>query len=219
MGGASGNGWYYQTSGTSPNRVLTVEWYHWGFWGNDAQDEMNIQIKLYETSNAVQFIYQPRTPEYDYDMQVGIMDVTTNDFNDRQGTGSWSNTTAGTDYCATVTYGASNYPADGLTFTFSPPAVGIKGNSNIAKGFKLFQNYPNPFNPKTNIKFDILKATDVKLTVFNVLGEEVATLINAHMVPGSYSVAWDAANYPSGVYFYRINAGTFSDIKKMVLMK
>ena len=219
MGGATGNGWYYQTSGTAPNRVLTVEWYHWGFWANNALDEMNFQIKLFESTNIVSFIYQPRTPANTYDMQVGIMDARTSDFSIREGTSSWSSTVAGTDYCASVSYSTSYYPADGLTFTFSPPNVGIIGNSNIIKGFMLYQNYPNPFNPATTIQYSIPKAGNVKLVIYNALGEEVSTPVNENKPAGKYSLTFSADNLASGVYYYSIKSGDFTEVKKMVLIK
>ncbi|HMQ80675.1 MAG TPA: YCF48-related protein [Ignavibacteria bacterium] len=85
--------------------------------------------------------------------------------------------------------------------------------------FRLFQNYPNPFNPVTNIKFDIPKSGLVKITVFDMLGREVTSLINQQMQPGSSSVDWDASNYPSGVYFYKLETESFAESKKMVLVK
>ena len=113
--------------------------------------------------------------------------------------------------------GTSGYSA---IWHFTVGLVGFSQNTNeIPTVYKLYNNYPNPFNPTSTIKFDIPKATDVKMVVFNVLGQEVSTLLNMHLAPGSYSVIWDATNDPSGVYFYRISAGTFTDIKKMVLVK
>lgn len=92
-------------------------------------------------------------------------------------------------------------------------------NNNIPGKFSLYQNYPNPFNPISNIKFDIAKATNVKLVVFDILGREVATLVNEYTTPGQYEVQFDGANFASGTYFFRIEAGDFTDIKKMVLVK
>ena len=85
--------------------------------------------------------------------------------------------------------------------------------------FKLFQNYPNPFNPTTNIKFDIPKSFFVKMVVYNSLGKEVATLVNEKLSAGSYEVEWNGENYPSGVYFYKLVADKFVEVKKMVLNK
>jgi hypothetical protein len=85
--------------------------------------------------------------------------------------------------------------------------------------YKLEQNYPNPFNPVTNIKFSIPNAGSVKLVVFDMLGKEVATLVNQNMNIGTYNVDFDAASLSSGVYFYKLTTGDFTSIKKMMLVK
>jgi hypothetical protein len=86
--------------------------------------------------------------------------------------------------------------------------------------FKLNQNYPNPFNPSTNISFTIPKANNVTLSVYNVLGQKVATLMNNQLMnAGVHNVSFDARNLASGVYFYRIQAGSFVSSKKMMLIK
>jgi subtilisin-like proprotein convertase family protein len=92
-------------------------------------------------------------------------------------------------------------------------------SGNIPGKFILYQNYPNPFNPVTNIKFDIPKDEYVAITIFDMLGRETSNLINEFKKAGSYSVRFDGANLSSGTYFYRINAGSFVDTKKMVLIK
>ena len=91
-------------------------------------------------------------------------------------------------------------------------------------GFALEQNYPNPFNPVTRIKYtvpsdgtSIIKL--VQLKVYNTLGEEVAELVNGFEESGYYSIQFDGSNFPSGMYIYKIQAGDFSDIKKMLLLK
>jgi photosystem II stability/assembly factor-like uncharacterized protein len=85
--------------------------------------------------------------------------------------------------------------------------------------FKLLQNYPNPFNPSTQITYSIPARSEVKLSVCNVLGQEVATLVNDTREKGTYTAEFAAANYSSGVYFYTIKAGQFSETRKMLLMK
>lgn len=85
--------------------------------------------------------------------------------------------------------------------------------------FRLAQNYPNPFNPVTKINYYIALPTEVKLTVYDVLGNEIALLVNEFESPGAYSVDFDGSNLPSGVYIYKIEAGTFSAVKKLLLMK
>lgn len=85
--------------------------------------------------------------------------------------------------------------------------------------FSLFQNYPNPFNPISSIKFDLVSSGNVKLIVFGVLGQEAITLVNQKLQTGSYKVDWDATNFPSGVYFYRLESHNYTQTKKMILLK
>lgn len=91
--------------------------------------------------------------------------------------------------------------------------------SSQISNFHLSQNYPNPFNPTTKISFSIPQSSFVKLNVYNILGQNVETLVNQNMTTGSYEVEWNAANYPSGVYFYKFETENFSEIKKMILKK
>jgi Ni,Fe-hydrogenase III small subunit len=98
--------------------------------------------------------------------------------------------------------------------------TGVSSNNNNIPGeYKLGQNYPNPFNPSTTISFSLPKAGDVKLVVFDMLGREVATLVNGFTGAGNHTVDFDASNFSSGVYLYRIQAGDFKDVKKMMLVK
>lgn len=91
--------------------------------------------------------------------------------------------------------------------------------NEIPKEFGLSQNYPNPFNPSTTIEFQIPKNSHVTLKVFDPLGKELLTLLQEEKNAGSYKTQWDANNLPSGVYFYRLQAGNFVDTKKLILMK
>jgi hypothetical protein len=85
--------------------------------------------------------------------------------------------------------------------------------------FELSQNYPNPFNPGTTIKFSIPQSANVSLKIFNTLGQEVSTLINQNMESGVHTINFDASELNSGIYFYRLDAGQFSEVKKMTLIK
>ena len=98
-------------------------------------------------------------------------------------------------------------------------SVGIEGELNMPLTFNLYQNYPNPFNPSTTIKYSIPELSKVRLTLFNLLGEEITTLVNEEKNAGNYSVEFNASALPSGVYFYRIQAGSFVETKKMLLLK
>jgi hypothetical protein len=95
----------------------------------------------------------------------------------------------------------------------------INSNKILPKLFKLFQNYPNPFNPSTIINYEIPEYSFVTLKVFDILGREIATLVNEEKAAGEYSLTFDASNLSSGIYFYRITAGNFSGVKKMLLIK
>lgn len=97
--------------------------------------------------------------------------------------------------------------------------TGINVNNNLPEEFSLSQNYPNPFNPITNIKYEIPSNTLVKITVFDVLGREVAVLANEFKPAGSYEVNFEAGSLSSGIYYYSISAGRFNDVKKMILIK
>lgn len=101
----------------------------------------------------------------------------------------------------------------------TPVSVRESNDSSIPSSFELSQNYPNPFNPTTNIKFALPNAANVKLTVFNVIGQEVANLVNGYKDAGTYTIAWDASKLSSGVYIYRLEAGSNVSTKKLALMK
>jgi hypothetical protein len=85
--------------------------------------------------------------------------------------------------------------------------------------FSLEQNYPNPFNPRTTIRFSILRSSLTTLRVYNVLAEEVASLMSADLSPGSYQIDWDAPDLPGGIYFCRLQAGTVTETRKLLLLK
>ncbi|MGD0591238.1 MAG: endo-1,4-beta-xylanase [Bacteroidota bacterium] len=91
--------------------------------------------------------------------------------------------------------------------------------SGLPLTYQLEQNFPNPFNPMTTIRYSVAKSSNVSLKVFDILGREVQTLVNAMQAPGLYTVTLNAQGLGSGVYFYRLNAGTFTETKKLMLLK
>jgi len=105
-----------------------------------------------------------------------------------------------------------------ITFTLGQ-FTGIGEHSTTAVNFRLSQNYPNPFNPETKINFNIKEPGFVTLKIFNVLGKEVASLVNEKLKRGDYDVKFSGENIPSGIYFYKLEINGYSDIKKMVLIK
>jgi hypothetical protein len=99
----------------------------------------------------------------------------------------------------------------------TPLAVG--NNNTIPERFSLEQNYPNPFNPVTQINYALATESIVKLTVFDLLGKQVASIVNTKQPAGRYQVEFDGSNLASGMYIYKIEAGSFTDVKKMMLVK
>jgi hypothetical protein len=95
----------------------------------------------------------------------------------------------------------------------------VATRTNVPQQYGLAQNYPNPFNPSTTIKFQMPSKGFVTLKVFDIMGREVATLANGMREAGNYTVQWSAANLSSGVYWYRLTAGTFVQTNKMLLLK
>lgn len=98
------------------------------------------------------------------------------------------------------------------------PTIIVDNNNNYFS-FNLNQNYPNPFNPITTIEYSLPKSNFVTLKVFDLLGREITSLVNEEKLPGNYSVKFDASQFSSGIYFYRLKAGSFIDTKKFILMK
>jgi len=144
------------------------------------------------------------------------------------------------EFVAQILYPGSDVPDEGtITFTISGtgglphvgstfivddlsfgPATGVAdAQDGSPKSFRLGQNYPNPFNPTTNILYEVPGQSHVTLTVVDVLGREVAVLVNQEQPPGKYRAVFDASNLPSGVYFYRLAAGTFVQAHRMMLLR
>jgi len=111
------------------------------------------------------------------------------------------------------------HPGDaGIIIDITTVSV-IDREPGVPSRLALLQNYPNPFNPATEISYDIPRATLVRLSVYNLLGEEVARLVDEEQRAGKYTASLNATALPSGVYLYRLTAGGVSEVKKMVLMK
>jgi photosystem II stability/assembly factor-like uncharacterized protein len=101
----------------------------------------------------------------------------------------------------------------GVTF------VGENPSPPVPQAMVLSQNFPNPFNPSTTIQFSISHASQVSIRIFNTLGEELQTLVSAEFVAGTYTTKWDANNISSGLYFYRLQAGDFVQVKKLIVLR
>ena len=111
------------------------------------------------------------------------------------------------------------YTQDAYIAGTTTPVTAVKETTVLPKVYSLAQNYPNPFNPSTQISFSLEKAGMTKLDVYNLLGQKVASLVNANLAAGQHSVNFNADNLPSGMYIYTLNSGSFSVTKKMVLLK
>ncbi len=98
------------------------------------------------------------------------------------------------------------------------PVTGINKDP-VPANFRLGQNFPNPFNPTTTIEFSLPNRAYVNLAVYNLLGQEIETLVSEMRETGTHKTTWDATGFPSGIYFYRLNAGTFTETKRMVLVR
>ncbi|MFI5252749.1 MAG: M1 family aminopeptidase [Bacteroidota bacterium] len=106
-----------------------------------------------------------------------------------------------------------------IPLSASGTVTSVIAGRNTPKDFRLDQNYPDPFNPSTTIGFEVPITTHVQLKIFNLLGTEVATLVDGIKPPGQYHAVWDAGNFASGIYLYRLTAGSFLQTKKLVLIK
>ncbi len=148
----------------------------------------------------------------------GVLQTTISATNNASGHNySWvdANVVNGTSYTYTLESVDMTGHVEVLGATNATPEA---SNPNVAK-FALDQNFPNPFNPETNINFELAEASNVSLRVFNLIGQEVATLVSGQQAAGHHTVSFNASSLPSGMYIYRLEAGAYSATRKMVLMK
>jgi|GEM_PF-5476103 len=161
-------------------------------------EDWDIMLTDIETGESVNLTEQSYTFEYENASTASQPDFTT--------------TKGGTLLQSDDTDGRFVVSIQSVTTSTEPTA-------DFPTDFALNQNYPNPFNPTTQVSYDLPEAVDVRLDVYNVMGQRVATLVNAAQSPGSYNVTFDAANLASGVYLYRLQAGNNVFTKKMTLVK
>ena len=119
---------------------------------------------------------------------------------------------------------ACSFPDDENPVTFDVPSMSVEGLASLPVEFSLKQNYPNPFNPVTNIQFDLPEQSLVKLSIYNLLGQEVVSLVNNQLNAGSHLIQWNGQDaqgvqVSTGLYIYSIQAGNFTDQKKMLMLQ
>ena len=209
----------YTTLGSAPNRIFVTQYtdvaYLVGTGG------VTMQVKLYETANRIEFIYGPAVANATSSGSVGETDTiggVSHVYSFTPGSTCPGTSVSQTVCNNAVVWSAATFPA-GRRYTFNCPLGIVPTSNGIPREYKLAQNYPNPFNPSTKISFALPKAGNVELKIYDILGREVMTLVNEFRTAGSYTVDFNAANLASGVYFYRIKSGDFTNTKKMVLMK
>jgi len=200
--------------GTAPNRVFVIQYNDVGRYPSSSAWRLNFQIRLFETTNIIEFSYGGTTPGTEtFTASIGLKGAV-------GGPGNFIDATTGSTTVANNSI--AQFPSRGLKYRLIPGLPGFSNTKNLAerpKEFKLEQNYPNPFNPTTTIQFAVPSVSDVKLEVFNILGQKVASLVNRRMEAGVHTVNFNATNLSSGVYFYRLQAGNFVQTKKMMLVK
>lgn len=212
-----------------PNLVTAgavgAKWVASGFkyvnMGTNGTDQMSLTADstgTYKLNVAYQNYMGATTAQISVDgSAAGTVQI--NSKSDSSGTNSLSSNidlSAGTH---TFTISGTGFNLDFVQLVRVSGITGIKSENQSPYSYQLEQNYPNPFNPSTNIRFSLAAASNVKLIVYNVLGQKVVTLIDRQMRAGVHSVHFNAINLASGVYFYGIETKNFKSYKKMILLK
>ena len=236
--GFYGSKWLAESGNTPGGRYDAVGWideddnlWLFGGYGLDENNYTGLlnDVWKYDTKqNLWTWVYGDKIE--DQNGKFGIKGVTDslNTPGGRWGSVSWIDTNntfwifGGEGYTETGDQGIFN---DLWKFEIPPKIVGIQEEITIQQNYTLQQNYPNPFNPTTTITYSIpnvasgFSLSNTTLKIYDVLGKEVETLVNLKQKPGNYKVNFNASSLPSGVYFYRLISGSFSETKKLILMK
>jgi photosystem II stability/assembly factor-like uncharacterized protein len=210
----------YTVEGTTPNRVLIIQWKDMrAYWDpNTTTTRVNLQVRLFETTNVIEYHYGPVVQGTfaggDIGAMIGVKDHLGGDYH-------YYDIYAGkSGLIGDITTDLSpltDWPGPDSAYVINTiTSIDIKDDEQIPFVFDLKQNYPNPFNPRTTIKFSIPKSGIVTLKIYNTLGQLVETIINDKFKPGEYHYNWNAGNYASGVYYYKI---TLNNSKENVLTK
>ncbi len=214
----------YTTTGSAPNRVFIVQWKNvLAFYDEGSTSTLlNFQIALHETSNEIEFRYGPVVPgtfpPFATGASIGFKDHIGGDYHYYDLVRGITGTSA--ELARNLTP-VDNWPGpDSCYHIQTNGTTGVDDENNgIPQQFALLQNYPNPFNPNTNFEFRIANVGLVSLKIYDLLGKEVATLMNEVKQPGNYNISWNANGLASGVYLYRLTAGSFVETKKLILLR
>lgn len=189
-------------------------------WSYDTLDQA---IWLQGGSMYLMSIFIPTGAQYSWQVSSQIGQHLT--YHDMRYCNSCTQNTFPTTVLTGYQYGYSDFLYYTRNGSYNPgwsisPVTNIgNGNNTIPDRFAIHQNYPNPFNPTTKINYDIASETNVKLSVFDVLGREIETLVNEYKTPGSYTAVWNASGFSSGIYFCKIETDNFNSEIKMLVVK
>ncbi len=196
----AGDIWYKQ-SGSQ----FIIQWNQCTSYGTTLDDTLTFEAILDNSDKSITYQYRTLGPAANNNNLYGLtfLSASTDDYL----------------FINRLGYPVETRPADGTAIKLVYTPAAVSETKEVPRVFALFNNYPNPFNPSTEISFSVPAGMHVRLAVYNLLGQEVATLVNEYKNAGTYTVPFSAQNMASGVYFYSIKAGNYSDVKKMVLMK
>lgn len=199
--GGHGSVWY-KHDGTQ----LIIQWNKVGNFNDTADTNTTFQVVLDKTDSSITFKY---------------LDVGTTGLNMQCLVGAQASSTNDWVFINLFGYPDSTRPRNERTIkmTYTGPLAVPGQGDGVPSKFALFSNYPNPFNPTTIIRYELPKQTKVSLRVYNLLGQEVAVLVNGEQQAGRYEMEFDGKGLASGVYFYRLQAGVFMETKKLMLLK
>jgi len=193
-------------------------------WSNNAWEDMNRWTYSYDNdNNRYTILYEAKENN---NWTVGEKQIYTYD-NNRNTTRAESYWWHNESWIPAATYHKIyfNHNQEYLIFDAAVVTIDYSSFTDVAKedikgfSFNLSQNYPNPFNPSTTISYSLLSGANIKLNVYNTLGQEVKMLENGFKNAGSYSINFNATDLPSGIYFYKLEAGHFTQVKKMIVIK
>ena len=148
-------------------------------------------------------------------------DTTCGDYHRMINAGTYSLTFTAPNYYSKTVTGITAFNDSAVVYNVKlrPHLTSVTNEVSVLNSFNLYQNYPNPFNPSTSIKFDLRDISFVTLKIYDATGKEIQTLVNSELNAGQHSYNWNGEKYSSGVYFYKISTGNYSEVKRMLYIK